>query len=545
MEIRVPYGHIDFDGKSFLVNSRYEDRHRCREMGFEWDKEDKVYRTMSPLTLAYFSRSKLSEAALEECARQKERQDHFRNTYSSARDWKGNEKFPVRGKYELYPYQRVASQAIVHNPEGLLIADEMGLGKSLEVICGINKLGEKRTKNVLIVAPKVLLTNWKDEFAKYATTDRIPQILSSRSHPKEPGDGIFLINYDLLHRKEFKWLQTRKWGLVAADEVHYAKTPTAKRTKALVKILANADHRVGLTGTPMISRPVEFFHILKLFGWPDEYLPFTRRYCKGKQGQFGWYDKGAENLEELNHRVRGFCMVRRVVKDVKSDLPKKTRKLVRLDSAGYTKELRAELQAQRDAEKYKTKQQAIFDRGDISSEEYKQAVAYLRKPHFYGLKEITEARKATALAKVADVAAIVRDTVGEDDPVLLFAHHREVMELLRDDLAKDFRVALLYGGMTNRDREKAVKDFQEGKIDIFILSIGAANAGLNLFRSRHVIFAELDWNSTIMDQCEARSARIGQERPVLVQNIVVDGSIDAMIAKKQQQKRRNINKAVA
>jgi hypothetical protein len=86
-------------------------------------------------------------------------------------------------------------------------------------------------------------------------------------------------------------------------------------------------------------------------------------------------------------------------------------------------------------------------------------------------------------------------------------------------------------GRTPQDkRQKAVDDFQNGKTNLFIGNIRAAGVGLTLTRSCHVVFAELDWVPGNLSQAEDRAHRIGQHKSVLVQHLVVDGSLDAEMA---------------
>ena len=71
--------------------------------------------------------------------------------------------------------------------------------------------------------------------------------------------------------------------MVIADESHYLKNMSAKRTLVIVPILKNARRVLLLTGTPAVSRPCELYAQLDAVGKPvfPDFKPFGMRYCAG------------------------------------------------------------------------------------------------------------------------------------------------------------------------------------------------------------------------------------------------------------------------
>jgi hypothetical protein len=147
-----------------------------------------------------------------------------------------------------------------------------------------------------------------------------------------------------------------------------------------------------------------------------------------------------------------------------------------------------------------------------------------------------------ALAKVNDIVDHLADLKHQ---VVVMAHHKDVVDGIKEGLEAVGRsVVTLTGDCNQAHRQNAVDTFQAGKADVFIGTIGAAGVGITLTKSSHVVFAELDWVPGNVSQAEDRCHRIGQEDSVLVQHLVVDGSIDARMAEALVDKQKVLDKAL-
>jgi SWI/SNF-related matrix-associated actin-dependent regulator 1 of chromatin subfamily A len=134
--------------------------------------------------------------------------------------------------------------------------------------------------------------------------------------------------------------------VIITDECHYLKNPKAKRTKLLLPMLIDANRAIMLSGTPALSRPIELWtqlHALDNTAWPD-LKAFGKRYCKeqkkkggsgggggGGGGSFGAEFKGASNTQELHVLLTSTVMIRRLKKDILTQLPKKVRRIVKVE----------------------------------------------------------------------------------------------------------------------------------------------------------------------------------------------------------------------
>ena len=137
------------------------------------------------------------------------------------------------------------------------------------------------------------------------------------------------MSYDLASRRHLD-LAELNFQACIADEAHYLKSRGAKRTKTLMPILMKSKRLMLLTGTPILSHPVELYNLLKTLR-PDvmtSFSQYTQRYCDPKASRFAMDYTGSTCVDELNFLLNRTLMIRRLKKDVLADLPDKTRQKI-------------------------------------------------------------------------------------------------------------------------------------------------------------------------------------------------------------------------
>ena len=355
---------------------------------------------------------------------------------------------------------------------------------------------------------------------------------------------LLILNYDVLHRWE-TLLASATLDILIIDEAHYIKNPKARRSKQVYSLARIPRRRLFLTGTPIVNRPAELWPIINCLDpvrWP-KFFPFAKRYCNAYHNGWGWDFSGAAHLEELQDRLRASIMVRRLKADVLTELPAKRRQVIELAANGAAVTVRKEREA------YERHQAEIDDlrvRAELAKadgpEEYAAAVRALSDRTRAAFTEIARLRHETALAKVP--AALEHlDVATESGKVVCFAHHHDVVAAIEEHFVD--RCVVVTGETPLKARQEAVDAFQTNpEVSLFIGSIGAAGVGITLTAASHVIFAELDWVPGNMTQAEDRLHRIGQRESVLVQHLVLDGSIDAHLAKTLIAKQEVIDRAL-
>jgi len=194
-------------------------------------------------------------------------------------------------KMELFPFQKKGVSFIEAKDGRALLADSMGLGKTCQSLAWLQLHSEKRP--VIIVVPASLKLNWEREIKMWMNPIPNIQILFGTKPNQIIGD-IIIINYDILPAWLEK-LQEIKASVLILDEIHYLKNSKAKRTKAGKALGKNIPHILGLSGTPIVNRPIEAFNALKLID--DTVVPsfwkYAQRYCGARHNGFGWDFSGA------------------------------------------------------------------------------------------------------------------------------------------------------------------------------------------------------------------------------------------------------------
>jgi len=383
---------------------------------------------------------------------------------------------------------------------GALLADAPGLGKTAQAIMVANRLASEHHYmgggefNVLVVCPASLRLNWLREIRTWTWQNA----------------GFEILTYgEVVRNKQ----SCPSYSLIVFDEAHYLKNPDAKRTKAGLALVSF--YKLYLTGTPVVNRPMEMYPILHSLGLKMNRTDYGVRYCGGKlisvpiRGGHGkrraWDFSGASNTEELNKVLRQSVMVRRTKEEVLKELPRKVRQVLSMDfKSGESREFR--------------------DRFSSLS----LAADIIQAAGKIPFTELARERYNVAMAKLPYVLDFINDLLEEEEKVVVFAHHRDVIDAIVK--AGEGRVSLV-GGMTEKQKDAAVQAFQNGPARVFVGQIVAAGVGLTLTAARTVVFAELDWVPGNVIQAEDRLHRIGQKDTVRVFHIVAEGSIDARIVR--------------
>lgn len=442
---------------------------------------------------------------------------------------------PVPEGLDYLPYQK-AGIAYAAGRRVTLIGDEPGLGKTIQAIGIINANPDIR--KVLVICPASLRLNWKRELSKWLCRPMSITIVNGGTPADwQSAADIIIINYDVVGKHRARIDAAGPYDLLVIDEAQCLKNRDAKRTQAVYGSKTQqpiaASKTVVLTGTPIVNRPIELYSFLRFAdsnGIGRNFMAYAKKFCDAKHNGYGWDFSGASNLDQLQRILREKFMVRRLKADVLKELPAKRRQVIELPANGAADAVKAEQESAAYREEILAELQAAVELAKASQDpqDYAQAVAKLREGVAVAFTAMAHARVAVAVAKAPYVAEHLEAAL-ENGPVICFAHHHVVIDALAAYFGS--RCMTITGDTPFAERQAAVDKFQAGGLDLIIGNIQAAGVGLTLTRSSHVVFAELDWVPGNLSQAEDRCHRIGQQNSVLVQHIVLEGSLDAAMAR--------------
>lgn len=436
----------------------------------------------------------------------------------------------------LRDYQQKGA-AFLASRDRALLGDEMGLGKTAQAIIGFSSLRAPFTSRpsdgrVLIVCPASLRLNWAAEIRMWAP-GTASQIATNFVNMRA---DVVIVSYNLLQGLYSK-LRPEMWGVVICDEAHYMQTLDSQRTigirggwgKSPIRCL----RKWAMTGTPLQNRPINLYPILKWLecDFAQKEFFFGERYCGGEKQNL----RGATNIPELNEKLKTI-MLRRTKEEVLGELPPKIRQVIELKMGN------AEVAARQ--EEIEILQDWLGP--DWSFEE---VVAQLEKPDFnIGSLDkgvIARLRRTTGLAKIKASVEFIKDALESNDKVVVFAHHRDVIaQLCRH--TEEFESVLLIGGMPDTEKQFSVDQFQKNpKVRLLFANIETGGTGHTLTASALVIFVEQDWTPGKNHQAEDRVHRLTQTRGVVIQYLVLNGSLDAHIARRNIEKQSVLDEVLA
>jgi superfamily II DNA or RNA helicase len=444
-----------------------------------------------------------------------------------------NPDVPALLKATLRPYQidgfRFLTYLSVNNFGGIL-ADDMGLGKTIQALAYLIWLMEENEKAgmpkkpALVVCPKSVLDVWAGEAEKFAPHIRV-KILRSRDDIQvdeiQNNVDMLVLNYAQL-RVCGEELNGIKWLTTILDEGQQIKNPDSKAAKCAREL--DSQNRLVLTGTPIENRLMDMWSLMA-FAMPG--VLGSRAYFKKR------FDKRKDPLSQarLASRLRPF-LIRRTKLQVAQDLPPRTEEEVYSKMEGVQHDLyKAEL---------KRIQKALL--GLDSDESVKknsfailQGLMRLRQicchPGLIDPKYLKEES-----AKMESLFYLLDQLYEEGHKVLVFSQFVTMLDLIKARLDLESRPYNYLTGQT-KDRKGEIERFQTTKDpSVFMLSLKAGGAGLNLTSASYVILYDPWWNPAVENQAIDRTHRIGQKNKVIAYRLLTRDTVEEKIRILQHQK---------
>lgn len=429
---------------------------------------------------------------------------------------------------KLFPYQRVDAEFMATNRQ-VLLANPPGLGKTGATIRALQLMSYRGidTFPVVVICPNSLkFTVWEEGFRQWAPEISVRVIdggaVKRRKQLAETADAV-VINWESvrLHsklapygtialtesEKQPKELNGLSPNTVIFDEAHKLKDPQAKQTRASWAVAHGAKNIFALTGTPVAD------HIGDLWGLLHAIKP-------------DWYPSKTKFLDryaQISHNYWGGSEVIGIKPETKNELFSIVDPLMRrVPKEAALPQLPAKLPVQYRHTPMSAKQQKLYDQmKDMMVAQLPQLLVapnplsqLTRLIQFASasaeLNEAGEIRLSDPSSKVDDMMELLEE-MGEE-PLVVGAVSRQLIELASRRLDKHkVPHGLVTGAQSPLERQLAVKEFQEGKSRVILLTLGAGAEGLTLTRASTMLFLQRSWSEIQNQQAEDRVHRIGSE----------------------------------
>jgi len=470
-------------------------------------------------------------------ARQQLAPIYERYTASWAKEWTGT-RLTLPDDVELRPFQSAGVDYLLREANGLS-GDQPGLGKTMQAIVAAN---EMRARRILIVCPAAVRSQWVRQIGVWGTGDTRVYVIEKASHGVSPLARWTVVSYDLLRGVLLPSLLIGGWDMVVLDEAHYLKTPTAERTRAafggtsyemgeddklhrreLKGVTHSAAKVIALSGTPLPNRPNEAYTLARALDWGSiDYMSHEAFKSRFNPNGIGW--ETTKHLDELHARLRASFMVRRMKRDVLTQLPQVQFELVAVDGDG----------AVRAAVKRETMLDLKVVDGAVDA-------------NFDGA--ISTVRREMGVAMAPHVSAYVVNLLeGGVDKLVLFGWHKEVLDMWQTDLEKkDYQTVRIDGTTSMLARDVARTTFiSDPKCRVILGNLMALGVGVDGLQEvcSTAVLGEQSWVPGDNEQAIDRLNRMGQTEGVRAIFLTAEGSISEKIVRDMVRKANTVHETL-
>jgi SNF2 family DNA or RNA helicase len=430
---------------------------------------------------------------------------------------------------------------------------EMGTGKTKVLIDNMSMLYDKgKINGALIIAPKGVVGTWYNNELPNHLPQHIAHVTTLwQSHitkkQREKLETLFEVEESLhiliMNVEAFsttkgfdfakKFLSCHE-TLMAIDESTTIKTPTAKRTKNIIKLAASAKYRRIMTGSPVTKNPLDLFSQCDFLSpWLldfTSYYAFRNRYAEMKtlhmHGRQIQVVNGFKNLGELSDKLKGFSY--RVLKEDCLDLP---------DKIFIKRQIPLTPDQRKVYEQMKKQAMAIL--------EGKQSTTVNTLTQLMRLQQITcghftaddGSTKPIANNRITELMNVLEETEGK---AIIWAHYQyDVSEIIKAVVKKYGPGSIVdyYGLTPQEERQPNIKKFQDDPRCRFIVGTPSTGGyGITLTAANTVIYYSNGYDLEKRLQSEDRAHRIGQKKSVTYVDIIADETVDEKIVKALRKK---------
>ncbi len=411
---------------------------------------------------------------------------------------------------------------------GACLADDMGLGKTVQAIAVL--LDRSRLGPALVLAPTSVAFNWVQELQRFAPSLRpvlyAEQPDRAKCLAKLKKNDVLIASYGLLVRDTAS-LAAIEFSTLVVDEAQALKNPSTRRARAARQL--NAGFRIALSGTPLENHLGELWSLFSIVfpGLLGSWEQFRERFASPIER-----GKNPEANAALSRVIRPF-LLRRTKLEVARELPSRTeiQVPVALSEEEWTLYEDARLAAVAEV--------SAQGKGVRNEQQRFQVLAALTRLRLLASHpRLYDSESKVSSSKMRRLLELLEELRSEGHRALVFSQFTSHLALVREELERaGFSYQYLDGSTPAAARAKHIQAFQDGKGEVFLISLKAGGTGINLTAADYVIHLDPWWNPAVEDQATDRAHRIGQTRPVTVYRLIARGTIEEQILSLHSDKR--------
>jgi SNF2 family DNA or RNA helicase len=432
-------------------------------------------------------------------------------------------------RFTPFDYQLQAARSALRRMRGrAILADEVGLGKTIEAGLILVELRQRGLADrTLVITPAGLVTQWQEELErKFGVPTVLPGREVASQAPEAGGDRpVAVASLAAARRDPLKSALTRDaWDLIVVDEAHRVRAPRSASGK-LVRELRSR-HLLLLTATPVENRLQDLYEMVSLVS-PG--LLGTAAQFRASHGAAS-AAPGTEprNVAALRKRTAE-VMIRHRRSEVSVLLPPRLAETLRVEPSGAEREWYSDLTARVRAEgrtAAPARRLTLRTVAKLAGSSPAAAAPTLAKIGWEDLA--ARARALAAPAKSAVLLGQLARHAANGDKVLVFTAFRQTLDQMAGQVAAAGLAAVTYHGSLPRvDKERTIAAFREEAP--VMLSTESAGEGRNLQFCHVMVNMDLPWNPMRIEQRLGRLHRVGQDRDVLLTNLVASGTIEERV----------------
>jgi superfamily II DNA or RNA helicase len=439
----------------------------------------------------------------------------------------------------LRPYQVEGYQWLTflqQNGFGGCLADDMGLGKTLQAIAILLRSRELRMQaqedkpTSLIVVPASLLHNWSNECSRFAPALKVLSHVGNQRNREVSNFSYYDVVISTYHtvRQDTLALSSFRFHYIILDESQMIKNPSSKLYHTMLEL--QSEYKLVLTGTPIENSLIDLWSQINFVnpGLLGTLNFFKRSFVQPIEKK---KDEGRE--EKLKELINPFIL-RRTKAEVAQELPPVYEQVRYVDMTDSQKRVYEEEKSLARNSILENLEEAGLDKTSML---VLQALTRLRQ--IANHPALVEDYPEVDSGKFHEVCRDIGSIVAEGHKVLVFSSFVKHLDLFKSHLESiGTKYAYLTGSRNQRQREEAVKEFQNNKnCSLFLISLKAGGVGLNLTAADYVFILDPWWNPASEMQALSRAHRIGQENRVFVYRFISNDTIEEKIQKLQERKR--------